>query len=133
MLEDYDHSPRAGRVGSIKRKLRTMEIQHYRAKCVRSLRISMVRYTKMINSEDDDSSLVSSLNTNELIISDVSENDEIQPTAKNVTQSAMEVARDILCFNLILAILYMFFVLYKDTITEAIHGAGGNHLFSVSV
>jgi len=130
-VEDYDHSQRAVRVGSIKRKLRSMEIQHYRTKCVRSLRRSMVQYTKLIDDSED--STVSSLNTNEIALPEISENDDSKPLAKGLSQSAMEVARDILCFNLILAILYMFFVLYKDTIKQAVGGAGVNHLFGVSV
>jgi len=130
-VEDYDHSQRAVRVGSIKRKLRSMEIQHYRTKCVRSLRRSMVQYTKLIDDSED--STVSSLNTNEIALPEISENDDSKPLAKGLSQSAMEVARDILCFNLILAILYMFFVLYKDTIKQAVGGAEVNHLFGVSV
>merc|ERR1711935_50419 len=130
-IEDYDQSACAGRVSTIKRQLRTMEIQHYRTKCVRSLRRSMVRYKKI--SEDDDSSLVSSPDTDEPLPPAISEDDETKPMRKGFSQSALEVARDILCFNIILAILYMFFILYKDTITEAMQGAGVSHLFTVSV
>jgi len=130
-LEDYDLSPCAARVGTIKRQLRTMEIQHYRAKCVRSLRRSMIRYKKI--SEDNDSSSVSFLDNDESLSPAISEDVETKPVAKAVMQFAMEVARDILCFNLIIAVFYIYYFLYKDTIIQVIQGAGVTHLFSVSV
>jgi len=130
-IEDYDQSACAGRVSTIKRQLRTMEIQHYRAKCVRSLRRSMIRYKKI--SEDNDSSSVSFLDNDESLSPAISEDVETKPVAKAVMQFAMEVARDILCFNLIIAVFYIYYFLYKDTIIQVIQGAGVTHLFSVSV
>lgn len=135
MLEDYDHSARAGLVQSIKRRMRSMEIQYYRTKCVRSLRISMAVY-KRIQATDDSTASVSSstrsLNSTKLLIEEDEESlDEVKPSRKN-SHFAMEVARDILCFNLVLAMAYMIFVLYKDTISHAIRSIDTTNMVTVA-
>lgn len=135
MLEDYDHSPRAGRVQGIKRQMRSMEIQYYRSKCVRSLRISMTRYMKIEAADDSsstasDSSSTRSFTSETVRIENKIRVDEVKPAAN--PHSAMEIARDILCFNLVLAMAYMIFVLYKDTITHAIRGLDTTNLVTVA-
>merc|ERR1719491_125156 len=130
LLEDYDHSPRASRVQSIKSKLRSMEIQYYRTKCVRSLRRSMVQYMK-IELDDNEPSSISSIMTNDLLITEEEHVTDLKDSDKRRSHSAMEIVRDILCFNLVLGLLYMFCVLYKDTITDAILGSGDKRWFTL--
>lgn len=133
MIEDYEHSPRAGRVLSIKRKMRSQEIQYYRTKCVRSLRRSMVLSMKIdTSSEDDDESLISSLEANQVDVPLGGEKLDGISLRKGHSQTAMEVARDIICFNIVLAIMYMFYILYKDSITDAIQRIDNHQWVSVS-
>jgi len=118
MIEDYEHSPRAGRVVKIKRQMRSMEIQYYRTKCVRSLRRSMVLSMQIEISADDESS-TGSLEPERLAVPSGDENPEGISATKGHSQTAMEVVRDIICFNILLAIMYMFYILYKDSIMDA--------------
>lgn len=131
LLEDYDHSPRASRVQSIKGKLRSMEIQYYRTKCVRSLRRSMVQYMKIETVDEIEPSSISSGMTNDLLMIEKEHVTDLKDSDKRRSHSAMEIVRDILCFNLVLGLLYMFCVLYKDTITDSILGSGNKRWFTL--
>lgn len=131
LLEDYDHSPRASRVQSIKGKLRSMEIQYYRTKCVRSLRRSMVQYMKIETVDEIEPSSTSSVMTNDLLITEEEHVTDFKDSDKRRSHSAMEIVRDILCFNLVLGLFYMFCVLYKGTITDALLGSGNKRWFTL--
>jgi len=136
MIEDYEHSPRGVRVINIKRQMRSQEIQYYRSKCVRSLRRSMALSTKIMISDDDESS-TTSLELTRLVEQSSNEkssnekHDGVNPTTRHA-QSAMDVLRDIVVFNIILAIMYMFYFLYKDSIMDAIQRIDKFRLVGVS-
>merc|ERR1712008_172535 len=104
MIEEYEYTPGARRVSGIRKKMRNMEIQHYRAKCVKSLRRSL-ELTKKIDASDESSHTSSDdveFSTNSLepkrstappVIEKLR---RARPTIHHL-QTIMEVARDIFC------------------------------------
>lgn len=84
------------------------------------------------SSEDDDESLISSLEANQVDVPLGGEKLDGISLRKGHSQTAMEVARDIICFNIVLAIMYMFYILYKDSITDAIQRIDNHQWVSVS-
>jgi len=67
----------------------------------------------------DDESSTGSLEPERLAVPSGDENPEGISATKGHSQTAMEVVRDIICFNILLAIMYMFYILYKDSIMDA--------------
>lgn len=90
----------------------------------------MVQYMK-IELDDNEPSSISSIMTNDLLITEEEHVTDLKDSDKRRSHSAMEIVRDILCFNLVLGLLYMFCVLYKDTITDAILGSGDKRWFTL--
>lgn len=133
MLEDYDHSERNIRVQSIKRQLRSMEIQHYRSKCVKSLRRSMASYMNLEKLEEEKLRTNSVMSDKRLFTQEEhpDEHNEMSNDSGRHSHTIMEILRDILFFNIFLGIVYMLCVLYKDIIMDTVSGASSNHWFAM--
>ena len=111
------------RINEIKRKLRSMEIKHYRQKCLRSLRKSIAHYEKVKATGDyDDSSICS-----ELSISQHSHN------AKSASASYVVsgVVQEIICFNVFISVTCIIFVLYKDSLSKVLRGGGEDNTTNI--
>jgi len=121
LLDDMSQSSHSSRIQGIKRNLRSMEIKYYREKCVRSLRKSMVHYQKVNDSErraDCDNTSICS----ELSISHHSYSSKVPSTSKVVS----EVLREIMCFNLVLSVACVVFVLYNNSLSKAFQSDENN-------
>jgi len=112
-----DISRPSSRVQKIKRELRAMEIKYYRQKCVRSLRKCMVYYTKLNSTSESKHNCSSNPVYSELCYeSNHVKRRRVVSRARAVSSTAIET----LCFNLILSMVYMLLVLYKDSISNII-------------
>ena len=112
-----DVSQPSSRVQQLKRKLRVMEIKYYRQKCVRSLKNSMVHYSKLNCTGEIKHNYIGNSICSELCsVSNHVRRRRVVSTARAISSTAIET----LCFNLILSMVYMFLVLYKDSLSNVI-------------
>jgi len=112
-------SSRSRRIQELKSKLRAIEIQYYRQKCMRGLNRSMVRYMKInASSNDDDSTINSNESCSDLSLSQHSYWSEAAPRANIISQFAKE----IMSVNLIITIGCMLFFMYEDSISRILQG-----------
>jgi len=119
MLEDMNQSfyTSCVRVQEIKRELRSMEIKYYRRKCVWSLRKSMA-YLKLYDSSvgSYDSSVGSYDCDDPSICSELSVSHHVHKGRDLRIAQMLEIAWEVMCINLVIAMVCMFYVLYKDTL-----------------
>lgn len=91
----------------------------------------MVHYMKIEEVDEIEPSCISSGMANDLLMTEEEHVTDLKDSDNRRSHSAMEIVRDILCFNLVLGLLYMFCVLYKDTITDSILGSGNKRWFTL--
>jgi len=118
MLDDMSHSSHSNRLQEIKRRLRSMEIQYYRRKCVWSLRKSMAHYMIVDAANDiiidcDDSTVFSEISVCQ---SQFSRNGRIM----SIRQSVIEMAWEIMLFNLVISMICMLYF-NEDSIYKFAH------------
>lgn len=112
-----DISQPSSRVQQLKRELRAMEIKCCRQKCVRSLKKSMVLYTKLNSTSESKHSRISTSVCSVLCCeSKHVKRRRVVSTSRAISSAAIET----LCFSLILSMVYMLFFLYKDSLSNII-------------
>lgn len=109
-FESFSQSSLCRQLEEMKMKLNTMKIKHCQQKCMRSLKRSMVLYMKIdASSNDDDSTICTIESFSTIPISHITFRSEAASRAKMVSQ----LVNEMMCFNIIFAMLWMIFLLYK--------------------
>lgn len=114
MLEDMSLSfyTSSLRLQEIKKRLRSIEIKYYRRKCVWSLRKSMA-YLKF--NEDSD---ISSACDDSSICSEISVSRHNHQDRNLLITQIFEIAWEVMCVNLVIAMVYMFYLFYEDSLDK---------------
>jgi len=122
--DDISQSSLCLKVQQMRTKLKTIEINHCRQKCIKSLRRSMVLYMQInaINNEvdnDDDESTICTIGS----CYNATESQTFPRKAKvSRTNLIFQIVKDVMCFNLIFAMVWMLFLLYKNLFVDLFRG-----------
>jgi len=117
MYETFSQSSLCRRVEQMHMKLKSMQIRHCHQKCMSSLRKSMVLYMKVDTPNDDDDSTICTI---ESCCAMPNSHLSFRNKAASKRKCISQVAKEVLCFNLIFAIIWMMLLLYKGSILTEI-------------
>lgn len=112
--DNMSHSSDSLRIQQIKRKLRSMEIKHYRQKSIRSMQTSRIHCANININRDNDYECDNLSIYSDLYVSHHS-NDKVVSVAKSVSENG----RKIMCFNLATSTVCMLFALYNVSLSQA--------------